>query len=49
VTAEPSSEQLDVARAALQECLRLEIGELEEARTLQSPDDGDRDEAPPPT
>jgi hypothetical protein len=48
VTAEPSSEQLDVAQAALQECLRLEIGESEEARPLQSPDDGDRDEAPPP-
>ncbi|HYM63551.1 MAG TPA: hypothetical protein VES61_02625, partial [Gaiellaceae bacterium] len=42
VTAEPSSEQLDVAQAALQECLRLETW------ALQSPDDGDRDEAPPP-
>jgi uncharacterized protein YqhQ len=43
VTAEPSTEQLDVAQAALQECLRLEIGP-----PVESPDDGDRDEAPPP-
>jgi len=43
VTAEPSTEQLGVAQAALQECLRLET------RALQSPHDGDPDEAPPPT
>ena len=49
VTAEPTPEQLEVASAALAECLRLEASQPDEAAALQSSADGDREsgEAPP--
>jgi uncharacterized protein YqhQ len=49
VTAEPSPEQLEVAEAALQECLRLESarGESPLAHPPGSNGDSDSSEAPP--
>jgi uncharacterized protein YqhQ len=44
VTAEPSPEQLEVAEAALAECLRLEVTPLESG---DGRGDGQAEEAPP--